>query len=256
MSLTILKSLLKKNALLYWIFTAVIVGYFFLSILMFPLVQQLFENMPPAFADLFGDTTVTGYTAMLFGELVWPFGMILFIMLVFRTIYKPVDSGSLSTHLMGGVSRNKYMITACVFLALKLIIMFVLILTVTLISFAILGEEFVFIDFFASSLLSMLALTAVVFISFMLGAIFAGKKMALGLLIGIPVAFLIVLMIAGIHSSVEFFRWVSVFGWFNPSEVAAGDFGLWWLVAIGYVLAAVSCAIFATTIFKKKNLSL
>jgi len=253
MSCSVLKSLLRKNAVLYWAFTAVIVGYFFMVILMYPMVRDIMAEIP-IFGDDFAD--IGGYTAMVISELAWMFGLILFIMFVFKLAYKPVDSGSLSTHLMAGVSRTKYLVTVTIFLLIKLAVLFVLIVGVGVLSFVILGESFVFIDFFATTLLSMLALGAVTFIAFALAVIFANKKMALGLLIGIPVLLYVLLMVSNIHHSIEFIRWVTVFGWFVPGEVANGAFSLWWLVAIGYVALIALCAIVSAIIFKRKNLSL
>ncbi|MCL2586715.1 MAG: hypothetical protein FWE31_00560 [Firmicutes bacterium] len=258
MSGTLLKSLLKKNAVLYWCFMAVIMVYFSLVIFMYPLIVDMMtgETGGGIFGDMFDVGDIGVYTATMLGELLWSFGLVLFIMLVFRLIFRPVDSGSLSMHLMSGISRTKYMLTALTFLAIKLTTLFILLLSVGLLSFVALGESFNFGHFFSTTLMATISLSAVVFISYLLGSVFAGSKWAAGLLIAVPVCFFLFISLSHIHSSLEFFRWITPFGWFLPSEMAIGDFSLWWIVLLAYITIIALTSIVSIFVFKRKNLSL
>ncbi|MCL2756429.1 MAG: hypothetical protein FWE45_05285 [Firmicutes bacterium] len=256
MSFVLLKKMFKQNAVLFWAFVAGIVLYYGLVVLMYPVIADMMEDMGGIWAEMFSVGRIDEFAASMLGEIVWMIGLILFIMLVFRLIYKSVDSGSLSMQLMAGISRKKYIVTSCVYLLLNLFIIFALVLGVGVLIFVALGEDFSFANYLNNVSLAILALGAVTAISFFLGVILAGKKAAAGLLIAIPIVLYMLLMASGIHSSLEFLRWVSVFGWFVPAEIAVGSFELWWLVMIGYMLLIAVVGIVSTLIFRKKNLSL
>ncbi|MCL2570352.1 MAG: hypothetical protein FWE16_04050 [Firmicutes bacterium] len=257
MSFPLLRKMFKQNAVLYWAFIGVIVPYFFLVILMYPMITEMLQGEDNIFGDLFNFGDIGSYTGAMVGELLYTFGLILFIMLVFKLAYKPIDVGSLSMTLMTGISRTKYMITACVFLLMKLAILFVLIFATGILSFLVMGEEFTFVNYLNVVALTMLCLAAVVFIALFLGIMFAGKKAAMALIIAVPVVLYILFMASQLHTSLNFLRWLSVFGWFVPAEVATGTASLWWIaVMVGYVVIVAVSFVLSTIFFKKKDLSL
>ena len=267
-SLPLYKKMLTKNGILFWSFAAVIIFYLGTIILSFAAFDALAadEEAWEAFTEfmaLFGYdiglwTDALLYTSeMFFGVTIYMFLMVLFIILAFRLGYKVVDNGSLGAYLNAGISRTKYLNTAATCLLTKVFILHALVFLVGIICFAILGNEFSALNYLNLVLMTMMVMAAVIFVSFFFGVVFAGRKLAAGLLIAVPVGLLFLLLMSALHESIEFLRWLSIFGWFNHMEVAAGSRYLWWLLALGGYVAVIAVAWVASVlIFKRKNLSL
>ncbi|MCL2846983.1 MAG: hypothetical protein FWE38_04815 [Firmicutes bacterium] len=254
MNWVLLKKLEQKNRLLYWAFTGVIVFYFAMVVMMYPMIIDMMSGEN---SGMLGDFTagwdnIGIYAVSLISEIVFSFGMILFVMLVFRLVHKPIEGGSLVPYLMVGISRTTYIKTVAAYLGMKLLLLFVLVLSIGMLSFVALGETFIFTDFFLSVLMAVLALAAVIFVSFFIASVRPG----MGLIIGIPVVFYLMMLLSQLYSGIEFLRWFSVFGWYDATGLAVGDGGLWWLVAIIYISMIAASFIFSARIFKKRNLGL
>ena len=256
MSFVLLRKFFKKNAVLYWSFIAGMVVYLLLLIFLYPVISAIDpDNVPMGGGHMdFGDIGV--FTGSMMADITGLIGVILFVMLAFRLAFRPIERGHLSAYLLCGISRKKYIITACSYLLLSLAIVWVILLGLSFSIFAIMGESFVWYNFMAVVSLSVLSLAAITFLSFFLGILLAGKRSAAGLMIAVPIALVLLFTFSFFHSSIEWLRWLSIIGWFLHGDVATGSFGLWWLVALAYVLIVAGGFIASIFIFKKKNLSL
>ena len=253
------KKMFRKNSMLFWCFMVGLVFYMIMIVWTFSMIADLPPNIQEALEsigmniDAWANAMV--YTAdLFFGQIIYMFAVIAFVMIAYRLGYKVVDNTSLSAYLVAGISRTKYVTTAMVYLLTKLLTMFTVMFFVGWICFAAIGSGFSMAAYLNVVFMSMLATGAVVFISFFLGTVLAGKGYGMGVMIAVPVAFLLFFMLG--TGDLEFLSYLSVFGWIDTASIGEGTFNLWWLYAILYVAIIVGTFVATVLFFRRKQLSI
>ena len=257
MNLPLLKYFIKKNWKIWAIFTAIHI--FYLSVITAmstdPLMRESMEflNMGMGggmLSDVFIAQVVSGMA--FFGLIVFVFSMIYYVIMSHKLAHKAVDSTTLSSHLSSSISRRQYIVTAAVFLAGSLFVLYLILFTVSSVILSTFGSFNV--GLWAAMVLTVfLCSLAVAMISFTCSTVFAGSKTAMPLLAGIPIAFGMFMMLS---TYIEFFKWFTPFRWFKAGDIGIGMFDTWWVFALGF--AAVSAVLFVICIkvFERKQLSI
>lgn len=127
MSFPLLKYFIKKNWALWLGFLAFLMMEMLVCIFM---MEEIAGMLPEDFLGV----KLTGASTLAFVAGLLPLYTAMFVMaycifMVFRTLYKPVDSSSLSTHLASGITRQQYITTAAVFLIGSVFAMFAVMFT-------------------------------------------------------------------------------------------------------------------------------
>ena len=250
MSLPLLKHFIKKN----W---AIWLG--FLAFLMMEMLVCIFmmDEIAAMLPEGFMGVSITGASTLAFVAGLLPLYTSMFVMafvifIVFRTLYKPVDSTSLNAHLSSGITRKQYILTAAVFLTGAVFAMFVIMFVACGASMLMWGA----IDWLAWLNLNMsyfFNIMAVAFICFFFASVFAPGNIGKLGMVGLPILFLLFQMLSGY---VSFFEYLSPFSWLDSLKIAMGTFDLWWM---WYLIFASSTAVllFVTVkLFGKKQLSI
>lgn len=219
---------------------------------------SMFELFPAemmkalGFAEVFTD--MTGYLASwLYGLLMIGFPMVYSIILGNRLIAKTVDSGSIACLLTTTKSRVVIIVTKWIYGYGSIIILFGL-LFICNVGFCLLTypDYFNIGAFFRLNitivLVNLLVLSIVLFFS----SVFNETKFSLAFGAGIPITFLLINMLAGGNSNLEFLKYFSIFGWYSPLAIINGESYL--LVNCIYLILIVLLTVFGILIFRNKRL--
>ena len=254
MSFPLFKIFLKKNLPVWAVFTAVCLLYF--SVLVFTKEK---------FADVMGEY-IPGHTpaevslleymaGIFFSTIIWVFPMIYYIFMSHKLANKAVDNTSISAFLSSSISRNKYVVTAAVYLLASIFAMF------TVIFFAGMGlmmavESLNIVNYLNVVVSTMLCTMALAMTSFFISFFLAGSKLGFALIIAVPVMFMIFNMLAETAKVLNWMNYITPMGWADVNKIAAGTFTLWWLWDLIYI--AIAGALFSASLvlFKKKHLSI
>jgi len=256
MNMPLFKMFIKKN----WMILAGFTLFFLFELLACVFLMEMIDGM--GFLGIGGGeekVMSTGEKTIFYMSTVMPllgymFPMVFYIFIVYRIIFRPIDTTSLSPVLASGVKRKEYIATAAMFLIVSLVVMFSTIFVVCGISMLYLGSfdwgKWAFMCYSVA-----LSTTAVAFISFFFASAFApGNLSKLGM-IGLPILFLVIFM-AGVQAESEILMKLVPFGWKDLTDLAFGFPKLWWLWDIIF-LSIISILITASIVlFKRKQLSI
>lgn len=247
MSLTLFKSMLKKN----W---TIILGLTAFILMELVVCIFMFEDIAGMNILGIGGSEILSFTASVLAIIGTMFPTVFFVFMVFRLVYKPIDSTNLSSHLSAGIKRTTYITTAAIFIFTSLFIIFLIVFVVCGLSMLYWGN----IDWAAWLYVVFSVLTAniaVSSISFFFAAMFAPGSIAKGGMIGIPAILFVFTMIS---SYIKVFRWASVFMWIEitAETVSQRNFNLWWLWNLIYLAIAAVCYLASYFTFKKRQLAI
>lgn len=250
MSWPLLKYFVKKNWALWLGFLAFLMMELLVCIFM---MEEIAEMLPENFLGV----SLNGATTLAFVAGLLPLYSSMFVMaycifVVFGTLYKPIDSTSMSAHLSCGITRKQYLATAAIFLVSSVFAMFAVVFTVCGLSMLTWGS----IDWAAWLNLNFsyfLNIIAVALITFIFASCFAPGKIGKFGMVGLPILFLLFQMLSGY---VPLFEYLSPFSWIDGAKIAMGTFGLWWMWDLIFIVFSVASFAAALYIFGRKQLSI
>ncbi|MCL1901739.1 MAG: hypothetical protein FWG51_05020, partial [Firmicutes bacterium] len=232
MNFALFKMMFKKNFTL-------IIGFTVFILLELVVCIFMFEDIAGMNILGIGGDEILSFTSSLLPIIGVMFPMAFYVFMVFRLIYKPVDSTSLSSHLSAGMKRTTYLTTAAVFILSSLLIIFFIVFIVCGGCMLYWGNInwgtwlYVVFSVFMANL-------SVAFVSFFFAACFGSSGIGKIGMVMIPAFLLVFTMMS---SYVESFRYLSVFMWIEITSltVAAGNFNLWWMWNFIYFVIASVC---------------
>lgn len=261
---TLWKRTCKSNYIIVLIFAAVLTMYFTIIAGMYDpenldIVNLLAEmKLSPELLKALGftltDTTLLGFLSSYFyGLLMTAFPMVCYIIVGNRLIAGQVDKGSMAYLLATPNTRKKTAVTQASFL-LQLVT--VLVLFVTLMGVVYCAIKFPgMLDIKAFILLNLGVLLlhfALSGICFFASCLFNESKNSVMLGAGLPVAFLLLQMIANTGEKMEVVKFFTIHTLFNPLNIIHGEnFILQFFILGGIAALLYICGIF---IFTKKDL--
>jgi len=180
------------------------------------------------------------------------------VFIVFRLVYRPVDSTSIGAHLSAGIKRSTYIITAIFFLVASLVLMYTIIFVVCGLAM-IAWEPISWLNWLNTVCLVLLACITVASLSFLFASVFGSRGIGKIGMFGIPALFALLQMLSMfVDLYLENFKigYLTPHGWIDAEAAAVGAFDLWWLAIIGFV--TISCALFTISLvlFRKRQLSI
>lgn len=265
MSFALFKLSIKKNWLLFVIFTLVLMMYSGVMISMYSPenvqnLMQMFELFPPEMMKAFGFasafTDMTGYLASwLYGLLMVGFPMVYSILLANKLVAKSVDTGSIACLLSTPTSRVKIIITKAVYALLSLTVMLAILFAFNVLIGKAMFPNDLNVEAFLNLNITVLLVNLVVLsISFFFSCIFSDSKLSIGFGAGIPIAFLLLKMLGDVSDKVEILKKISIFGWYDPMSIAAGN--TVWVVNGVYLIIIIILLSLSVIIFKQKRLAI
>ena len=126
MSFPLLKHFMKKN----WAIWMGFLAFLLMEILACIFMMEEISSMGGIMGIGVSGASTLSFVAELLPLYCSMFVMAYCIFIVFRLLYKPVDSTSLSSHLSSGITRKKYITTAAAFMVLSVLAMFVIVFVV------------------------------------------------------------------------------------------------------------------------------
>ena len=265
MSLTLLRSVLKKNWTLLLIFFGVLTMYMTIMISMYDpndmeALTSMVKLMPEDLMKAMGFATVvtdlTGYLASwLYGLLMFGFPMVYCIILGNRLVAKMVDNSSFAYLLSTPNSRVRIIITQGVYALASIAVLFGALFGVGILTSAAMFPGVLDVGaFFRLNFTTMLVNMVVMMITFFFSCLFNETKLSLGFGAGVPIAFLLLNMLGGASKDMEALKRLSIYGIYDPVELVqkGGALGLnLFYIAIAAVLFAAS-----VLVFRRKRLPL
>jgi ABC-2 type transport system permease protein len=264
MSFALFKLTIRKNWVLFIIFTLVLMMYSGVMISMYSPenvqnLMQMFELFPPEMMKAFGFasafTDMTGYLASwLYGLLMVGFPMVYSILLANKLVAKSVDNGSIACLLSTPTSRVKIIVTKAVTALLSLVVMLAILFAFNaLIGNAMFPDDLNVKAFFNLNVTVLLVNLVVMSISFFFSCLFSDSKYSIGFGAGIPIMFLLLKMLGDVSDKIEILKKISIFGWYDPMSIASGE-TVWGINAIYFIIIIVLITL-SIIIFKKKRLA-
>ncbi len=265
MILTLLKTTLKKNWVLFTIFIGVLSMYLGIMISMFnpndmnaimDMIKLFPEDLMKAMGFSSAVTDVTGYLASwLYGLLMLAFPMVYCIILGNKLVAKKVDNGSFAYLLSTPNSRVKIIITQGAYALLSVAALFAAIFGVGVVFCEMMLPGHLDIGaFLVLNVTTMLVNMAVMMISFFFSCLFNSTKMSLSFGAGIPIAFMLMNMLGGVSEKTLFLKDISIYGLYDPLELIKGTSVLG--VNLIYISLIVVLFVGAVFIFRRKRLPL
>jgi len=225
-----------------------------LAFLMSP--EAMNESMGIVGADINTNSVVT-FTAFTFFDFVVPvYATVFYVIFAILLVHRTVATNSLASYLSMGIPRKNYITTAGTFLILVVSSVFFLQFAIGAILFRSVYGAFNVWNFFNVTLMSFLCTMTVAMVSFFFSTAFAGKTLGMGLVVGAPVLFVLLMMLSSLTPPLEFLKYLTPFGWFDSVRVVTGSFKLWYLVDLGYLAITASLFVASIFIFNRKQLSI
>ncbi len=265
MSLTLLKTTIKKNWILLLIFFGVLTMYMSIMISMFDpedmtALTAMLEMLPKGMMKAMGfsqlETDLTAYLASwLYGMLMIAFPMIYSIILGNKLVAKMVDNGSFAYLLSTPNSRVKIIITQGIYALGSLIVLFFALFGLGVaISNALLPGNIDVGAFLSLNVTTMLVNMVALMISFFCSCLFNEAKLSTGFGAGLPIMFLLLKMISGAAEDLNFLKNFTIYGIYDPVKVVKGEEVLGVnLLFVGIILLLFVAGVM---IFKRKRLPL
>jgi ABC-2 type transport system permease protein len=232
LSLPLLRTTAKSNALIWLIFTAVMVMYLSIIVSMFDpnasdSMDALLASLPPQLLDLMYfktvDTSLLGFVAGYFyGFLIFLFPFGYSIIMADRMIARFVDSGSMAFLLSTPNQRAKIALTQAVFLAgSQAALVVVLTLVGVVVSEALFPGHLDIAGFLRLNFGVALLYFALGGIGFLASCLFNESKNSLALGGGLLAAFLLIKMLSGVSDQLSGLKYLSLLTLFDPAEIIA-----------------------------------
>lgn len=265
MSIPLLKLNFKKNIVLFIIFYGVLVMYLGVMISMFNpdnLLQmnELLSMMPESIIQAFGMTglftDLTGYLASyLYGLLMFGFPLVYCILLGNRLVVKMVDNGSFAYLLSTPNSRTKIIVTQLFYGLCSIFALFTLVTgTGILLANIMFPSALDITSFIVLNIYTMLVNMSIFSIVFFFSSFFNESSKALSFGAGIPILFLLMNMLGGTNESITWIKELSLYGLYNPTDIAMGTYPILPLVIFTSTILILSIS--SILIFKNKRLPL
>ncbi|MBS3949717.1 MAG: ABC transporter permease [Peptococcaceae bacterium] len=265
MSLVLFKNTMKRNWLMLVIFFGVLTMYMTVMMSMFNPedmagLMLMIEAFPEGLRAAMGfdqlPTDLTGYLASwLYGMLMIGFPMVYSIIVGNGLVAKMVDNGSFAYLLSTPVPRVKIIVTQGVYALGSILVLFTALFAV-----GVLYAEAMFpgaLDstaFFSLNVTTMLVNMVVMMIAFFFSCLFNETRYSLSFGAGIPIMFFMMNMLGGSTPNLRFLADASIFGFYNPMRLVAGESVLTVnMLYIGIITVLLAAA---TLIFNKKRLPL
>ncbi|MBS3986090.1 MAG: ABC transporter permease subunit [Selenomonadales bacterium] len=256
---------LKQNWVLLLIFFGVLVMYMSSMLAMYDPANMeglmlMIEAFPEALSAAMGFDAIpldlTGYLASwLYGMLMIGFPLVYSIILGNRLVAAMVDSGSFAFLLSTPHSRRKLIITQGVYAVSSMLILFTAVFVVGMLSAqALFPGELDIAGFLRLNVTTMLVNTVVLMISFFFSCVFNESRLALAFGSGVPITFLLMKMLSESAPGLGFLARASIFGFYDPLKVAAGEP----VLVTNVIYIGLVAALFAagTAVFCRKRLPL
>jgi hypothetical protein len=271
MSYALLKSQLKKNAkliimmvllVIFYLITIIFTADFMKDGFMKDMVESMMRSFGASEAEIakataqMGDMTALSFTANGFFSLCFHlFLMYMYIVLVSRLIVKPVETTAMSCYLSLPLSRRRYVWTTAASLTITVLLCGLAAYLSGLFTFMIQKADVNYWDYLNISGAATLVALSVAFVSMACGFVFAGTKYK-SLATAVPIVLLVLSTFYTMAESLDWLKYISIFGWADYSELANGTFKLWWLVDLGCLAVVGAATYLSLYIFKKRNLSI
>lgn len=263
--LPLFKMNFKKNWVLLLIFFGVLLMYMSVMISMYdPEDMEAILSMMDLFpAELFQAmgfsglvTDLTSYLASwLYGMLMIGFPMVYSIILGNRLVAKMVDNGSFAYFLSTPSSRIQIIITQGLYALLSMLLLFAAVTAAGIgLSAAMVPGHLNQGAFLRLNGVTLLVNSLVLMISFFFSCLFNETKLSLGFGAGVPITFLLMNMLGSAAPEAEILKRFSIFGLYDPLEVARGEQVLG--VAVIYLLSIAVLFTAGVIRFHKKQLPL
>jgi ABC-2 type transport system permease protein len=263
-SVPLLKATIRSNYKMLLIFMAITGGYFLSIIGIYDpqsteRAQAMIEALPKELAGAMNfttiDPTLVGFIAGYFyGFLILFFPLMYSVIIANRMIAKHVDRGSMAYLLSTPSTRVKIAVTQGTFLiaGIGLLIGFVTLLGVGL-SAQMFPGKLQTDKFLLLNLGVFLLYFALSGIGFFASCVFNETKNSLAVGAGIPVAFLLLKLLAGVGEELSALKYATLLTLFNPADIIAGAGSV---IPSFAALAALGFALYAggILIFNKKDL--
>jgi len=264
LSKPLFKQALKSNYKLILIFMGVLAMYISIMVTMYDpsganSMQELLDMKLSGFAEAFGlsipDTSLIGFLSSYFyGFLIIMFPMIFDIILANKLISKQVDKGSMSNLLSTPNTRNKISITYMAFTlsSVTFLIIFTTILGIVVSESKFSGQldisKFILVNF--GALLLHYAISGICFFA---SCVFNETKNSLAVGAGVPIAFMIIQMLANMGGKLENFKYATMLTLYNSDAIVKGSASV---MPSLIALAVIAIVLYGTGIwiFNKKDL--
>lgn len=231
MSMPLFKTMFRHNWLLWMIFYSVSAMYLVVMVYMFSpedmsYLASMLELFPEDLMKAMGFSqailNVTDYLASwLYGLLMIGFPMVYCIILGNRLVAKMVDDSSFAYLLSTPNSRTKIVVTQGIYALVSLLTMFAAIFGTGVLLCELLFPGLLNIrGFFWLNVTTMLVNMVVIMISFFFSCLFNDTKGSLSFGSGLPIVFLLMSMMGGVSERTEILKRFSIFGLYDPIEVA------------------------------------
>ena len=265
MSITLLKTTMRKNWILLLIFFGVLTMYTTIMISMYSpddmealssMIKLLPEDMMKAMGFSDAITDLTAFLASwLYGLLMFGFPMVYCIILGNKLVAKTVDNGSMAYLLSTPISRVKVIVTQGVYALLSVAVLFTALFGIgVLTSGAIFPGLLDVGPYFRLNITTMLINMVVMMITFFFSCLFNDTKFSIGLGAGIPIIFLLMNMLGGASKDAEVLKKMSIYGLHDPVTIARGGETLG--LNLLFISIIIVLFIASVLVFKRKRLPL
>lgn len=249
------------------IFAAILAMYMSVEITMYNPdsmegIQQMMDMLPQQMIsamnlDVGAESSLVGFLGSYFyGFIVIMVPMIFNIIASNNAAAKLVDSGAMACLLSAPNSRTRVILTQALALILSniLLMAFVTVMGIAVSQAMFLGDLDVkaFLLVNAGALLLQLAVSA---IGFFASCLFNESRLSLALGGGLPVLFLVLMMLSGVSEDLDAVRYTTMYSLFDPAEIIAGGDSVG-LCLGGLALIFVVLYALGILIFRKKDLPL
>jgi len=263
-SIPLLRATAKYNYIIWLIFAFILALYISIIISMFDpdtlrSMNAYLETLPPQLLAAMHfqstDPSLLGFlTAYFYGFLILLFPLAFSIIMADRMIAKYVDNGSMTFLLSTPNSRIKIALTQAIFLlgSLLLLIGFVTLVGIV-VSQALFPNELDIPRFIRLNFGVVLLYSALSGIGFFTSCLFDESKQSLAWGGGIPVAFLLIQMLASADEQLSNLKYLSLMTLFDPKEIIAdGNNVPYAFLALGIIALGLYAG--GVYIFSKKDL--
>jgi len=266
MNSALFKMSLKSNYKLWIIFLLIMMMYVTMIIGVYdPANVDAFSQMLSMFPQELMDAmnfSITDYTMVgfisgyLYGFIMIMFPMLYAIIVGNRLIAKYVDTGSMAYLLSTPNTRRKIALTQAVFLLSSTLLL--------ILSAALIGLGFASMLFPGELDISkylMINLGLVEYyvlissITFLASAIFNETRMSLSIGAGIPIAFFVINMLAGVNEKLSFLKYFTALTLYDSNQWIDGG-NVIWIGSIVFIVLGLILYVIGIKIFEKKDMSL
>lgn len=245
------------------IFFAVLTLYMAVIVNMYDPDNDIFQKiaelkfsteMLSAMGFVVGESSLAGVLASYFyGLLMLAFPMICYIIIGNKLIAGLVDKGSMACILSAPVKRKKIALTQAIFLlaVVSAIVAFVTVLGIILCEISFPGMLDIN-DFIKINIGVLFLHYAISGICFFASCVFNESKNSLMLGAGLPIVFLLILMLSRAATDFPVLKYLTVFSLYDPTAIIQGESMI--MSSIVLILAAAALYIGGIMIFDKKDM--